>query len=173
MQGYRRTRIARNENPRNSGAFRFFPTLLTVAAITAAWGYWYVSSFGNTPIAKTSFFITKGETAASVPKKLKLENGWRARLYVKYFAPEVPIQVGTYKVAEPTDLEGVFSNVLTHPDSNEITITFLPGWTVFDIDAYLADMGVIEKGDVSQMDADVITKLSKKYVFLQGKKSLE
>ncbi|MDQ1343783.1 MAG: Endolytic murein transglycosylase, partial [Patescibacteria group bacterium] len=151
MQGYRRTRIRIEEKSRNaSGFFHFFVIACLAVSAVSFLAYRHVASFGRTVVPKTAFSITKGETSASVPKKLKLETGWRAKLYLRYFAPKTVVQVGTYKISEEgVTLEEVFTEVLAHPDTNDITITFLPGWTVFDIDAYLTGMGVVEKGAIS------------------------
>lgn len=98
-----------------------------------------MASYGETVVKPVSFSISKGESASSVPKKLKLETGWRSKLYVRYFAPDVAIQVGTYRIPKDADytLDEVFEKVLPNPDTKDVTVTFLPGWTVYDIDAYL------------------------------------
>lgn len=175
MQGYRRTRIRIEEKSRNaSGFFRFFVIACLAVSAVSFLAYRHVASFGRTVVPKTAFSITKGETSASVPKKLKLETGWRAKLYLRYFAPKTVVQVGTYKISEEgVTLEEVFTEVLAHPDTNDITITFLPGWTVFDIDAYLTGMGVVEKGAISSVDSDTLAGLAEKYPFLKGRESLE
>lgn len=122
-----------------------------------------------------AFSITKGETVSVLPKKLKLDTGWRSKLYVKYFAPVVTVQVGTYRIESESAMtfEEVFTQVLPNPQTKDVTVTFLPGWTVYDIDAYLADMGMIEKGQISDMADDDFKYLQETYPFLKGRKTVE
>lgn len=122
-----------------------------------------------------AFSITKGETVSVLPKKLKLDTGWRAKLYMKYFAPVVTVQVGTYRIESESAMtfEEVFTKVLPNPQTKDVTVTFLPGWTVYDIDAYLAEMGMIEKGQVSTMAEDDFKYLQDTYPFLKGRKTVE
>lgn len=63
--------------------------------------------------------------------------------------------------------ERVFSEVLPNPQTKDVTVTFLPGWTLYDIDAYLADMGMIEKGQVSAIASDDLEYLKSAYPFLK------
>lgn len=173
-EGYRRSLLG--ENPRNSsGVFGSFFKLALVAAVVLAWGYWHVSSYGDTPVKDLAFSITKGETATSLPKKLKLEDSWRSKLYVRYFAPKVTIQVGTYRIEKgnASTFKEVFTKVLPYPQTKDVTVTFLPGWTVYDIDAYLTDMGVTEKGEVSAPTPETLAALTEAFPFLKGRENLE
>ena len=173
MEGYRRRKIS-NDAPRSSsGVFGSFFRKLVVLCAVIAGSYWYVSSFGSVQVPATAFSITKGETVSSLPKKLKLDTGWRAKLYLKYFAPAVTVQVGTYRVEKPMALEKVFTEVLPNPQTKDVTVTFLPGWTVYDIDAYLTDMGMIEKGQVSSISDEDFKYLQGAYPFLKGHETLE
>lgn len=174
MEGYRRRKISNGTDPRNSsGVFGSFLRTLVIIAVLFVGSYWYVSSFGATPVKNMAFSITKGETVSSLPKKLKLDTGWRSKLYLKYFAPEVTVQVGTYRIETPMAFEQVFTKVLPNPQTKDVTVTFLPGWTVYDIDVYLADMGMIEKGQVSTMAEDDFKYLQDTYAFLKGRKTVE
>ncbi|MFB0964232.1 MAG: hypothetical protein QMC36_00735 [Patescibacteria group bacterium] len=147
--------------------------MLAFLAAILIGSYWYVSSFGSVQVPATAFSITKGETVSVLPKKLKLDTGWRAKAYLKYFAPEVTVQVGTYRVGKPMTFEEVFTEVLPNPQTKDVTVTFLPGWTVYDIDAYLTDMGMIEKGQVSSISDEDFEYLQETYPFLKGRKTVE
>lgn len=145
MQEYRRRRVPSpyDENPRNmSGGSRFFATAFLAILVASAYAYFTVSNYGDTLLPKSGFSISKGESLASLPKKLKLDD-WRAKWYVKYFAPPVEkLQIGTYAVPEGAKFSEVFSKVLKKPDTKDLTVTVLPGWTAFDVDAYFADLGI-------------------------------
>lgn len=177
MEGYRRTRLNGFEPPRKkpSGVLRFFIFFAIPALGAAFFLRSHVASYENVPVQPGTFSITKGETAAALPKKLKLETGWRSKLYFRYFAPEIKLQVGTYKIPKDSEhsLKDVYEKVLPNPDTNDVTITFLPGWTVYDIDAYLSEMGIIEKGEVSSPSKELLAKLQADFVFLKERSNLE
>lgn len=80
-----------------------------------------------------------------LPKILGLEiNATRYKIWLKYFAPSVPkLQTGTYKVTKSTTLSDTIASVLTKPTYTDITITILPGWNMYDIDAYLSEKKII------------------------------
>lgn len=75
MEGYRRRKISNFEQPprKTSGVFGFFAKSAIFLAAASAVAYWHVSSYGETPVKNMAFSITKGESASSLPKKLKLE----------------------------------------------------------------------------------------------------
>lgn len=175
MSEYRRKRVPSfDENPRaSSGGSRFFAVAVAIAMAIGFFSYRSIANYGDTVLPKTNFSIMKGDSVNSVPKKLKLDD-WRVKWYVKYFAPSVEsLQVGTYVVPEGTKLSDVFAEVLRKPDTKDLTVTFLPGWTVFDIDAYLSDMGIVKPGEVSKPSSETLEKLSTKYPFLKGRSNLE
>lgn len=69
---------------------------------------------------------------------------WRYDLWIKYFAPRVPnLQIGEYKVNSPTTLVEFFTKTLNKPIHTDETITILPGWNIYDIDAYLAEKNIL------------------------------
>lgn len=178
MRGYRRTRIVSEYSDRapskTGGVFRFVFRAAVALALSFGFVAYSASSVGDMAVSKVSFSISKGDTKASLPKKLKLDvSEWRFRLYLKYFAPEVELQVGTFDAKAGTSVNDVFSKVLPNPSTKDLTITFLPGWTVFDIDAYLAESGILPEGSVSRIDSATLSALAEKYPFLRGVSSLE
>lgn len=74
MEGHRRRRISNDASPRStSGVFGSFFRTLAFIAVLFGGTYWYVASFGSTPVKNMAFSITKGETVSVLPKKLKLD----------------------------------------------------------------------------------------------------
>ena len=41
-------------------------------------------------------------------------------------------------------IENLFKNTLVKPLYNDLTITILPGWNMYDIDTYLSEKKIIE-----------------------------
>lgn len=163
---------AHRPRPSGTGLFAKFFLLL---AIAAAFGVWHVASVGSVEVGKGTFIVTKGDAVPSIPKKLKIDVAdWRFKAYVRYFAPKLEkLQVGTYEIPERSTVRSVFETVLPSPNVKDLTVTFLPGWTVFDIDAYLASLGLIPEGSLKNLDPAVFAKLSDTYPFLKGRSTLE
>jgi cell division protein YceG involved in septum cleavage len=51
----------------------------------------------------------------------------------------VKLQAGSYKLDADKTLMEVFEKTLTKPTYDDLTITILPGWNIYDIDASLAE----------------------------------
>ncbi len=56
---------------------------------------------------------------------------------------------------------------------NDQTITILPGWSIYDIDPYLASQGIMKAGELIRATPAFYPKLQKKYSFLDNRKSFE
>ena len=67
---------------------------------------------------------------------------WRYRLWVRFLAPTVSINAGTYETTTPTTIADFLSKTMKSPLYVDQTITILPGWSSYDIDAYLASKGI-------------------------------
>lgn len=96
-------------------------------------------------------------------------------MYSKFFAPEwVKIKSGTYKTTEPLPLEKFLTEGLKENQvfENEISITILPGWNIWDIDAYLADKDILPKWEFEKATKD-IAKYKSDFTFLNWATSLE
>ena len=57
--------------------------------------------------------------------------------------------------------------------SNEQQIKILPGWNIYDIDAYLAENNILNAGDFVSASEKNFSKFQAKYKFLADAKSLE
>jgi UPF0755 protein len=95
------------------------------------------------------------------------------KLWTKFFAPGVKLQAGTYKVTDDTTIDGLFRDILTKPTYDDLTITILPGWNIYDIDAALSEKKIIKTGDFLLALRDHFSDLQAKYPFLAGRTSLE
>lgn len=110
----------------------------------------------------------------SVPDAFSIKvNPFTYKLYIRFFAPEIKLQAWTYKINEETTLEKIFSTTLQKPIYNDLTITILPGWNMYDIDNYLSEKRILEAGSFLIAARDHFFDLKKKYKFLEWKNSLE
>lgn len=128
----------------------------------------YVSRTGNMEITPGNYSISSGDSAYTMVKKMKINvSDWRYKAYIKFFAPEVKLQTGTYKVGSGVTLETLFSKILSAPPSSkEVNITFLPGWTVYDTEVALMQYGLVGSGEITHPSKELFAKLTKKYSFL-------
>jgi cell division protein YceG involved in septum cleavage len=76
------------------------------------------------------------------------------------------LQAGTYSIEQDTTIEQLFSQVLRNPISKDITITLLPGWNIWDIDAYLSKQGIIQSGEFTALTENITDKIRKEFPFL-------
>lgn len=130
--------------------------------------------FEETKISAQIFTIQQGDTIASIPKKVWLDiSPLLFKIYTRFFIPETKLLSGTYTIKSPITLKELFSDTLQNPTSKDISITILPGWNIWDIDAYLAKAWIITPGDFSSIGERIPNNLEKIYPFLSEAKSLE
>ena len=103
--------------------------------------------------SEITFVVSSGSSLTRVANSLEEAGLIHNRTVFKYVADFLgygqKIQAGEYKVKRAMDMRQIM-DLLTTGDGNPITrnITIIPGWTVRDIAAYLAEQKVIENEDV-------------------------
>lgn len=70
-------------------------------------------------------------------------------------------------------LSDFLSKNLKAPTYTDSTITILPGWNIYDIDASLSAKGIIETGDILLAARDSFSEFQSKYSFLKNVSSIE
>ncbi len=137
--------------------------------------YFSVKNIGETTVPSGKYTISKWITLNDLPTVFHVSpNTWQYKLWLKYFAPTLPkIQAGTFEVERATSLVEVFSTILTKPIQSDLTITILPGWNIYDIDAYLSGKKIIETWAFLIAARDHFSTFQSKYPYLVGKLSLE
>lgn len=138
-------------------------------------GFWYMTSlFPSTPVAKQDFIINRGETLGNLPEKLGIQvNPFLFKVYTRFLVDSFNLQAGTYSLKENTTLSLLFSDILKNPSSKDITITLLPGWNIWDMDAYLTKQGVLEAGEFTKSAENIPPALKKEFPFLGQVNTLE
>lgn len=148
---------------------------LILVGIFLAFSY-YISATRGVMIPAWGYTIAAGTTLATLNTAQKLDIvDWRYRLYVKFFAPKVTIRAGYYETTEAMTLEQFLTTGLekTTPTASEITLTFLPGWNIWDMDAYLASKSLVPAGEfVATLQKNFI-QYQADFSFLSGAKSVE
>lgn len=172
----RRIESRRQNNTSNES--KKFPIIGLLAGIFVMFigFYLFVSGTGNVSIPAGDFTVASGETVATLNNSQKFGiSDWRYRLYVKFFAPEVTIKAGDYCTTEAMTLENFLKNGLkqTIVKDNEISITLLPGWNIWDFDAYFAEKGILNAGDFTEAAKENLKKYQSDYQFLANATSLE
>jgi len=147
-------------------SFLIFFTLLGAGYIA------YV--FPQTSVVKQDFIINRGDTLASLPKKLSIEaNHIFFKIYTRFVVKKFTLQAGMYSIGKDTTLELLFSQILKNPISKDITITLLPGWNIWDIDVYLTKNGIIQAGDFTTSAENISPEIKKTFPFLRKATTLE
>ena len=133
-----------------------------------------ILSIGNIPIKAGTYVINPGDTIQSLPSTFKLSiSPLRYRIWTKYFAPEVQLQAGHYTIEKIESLETAFGTILKNPTNTDLSITILPGWNIYDIDASLSAKWFFKPGEFIQETSSLLPKLQAKYPFLKNAESLE
>lgn len=130
--------------------------------------------FPETVVMKQDFIVNRGDTVANLPRKLSIEaNPLFFKIYTKFFVRDFMLQAGTYSMEKDATLETLFSQVLRNPVSKDISIILLPGWNIWDMDAYLAKQGVLKSGDFTKSAENITDTLRKRFPFLGKATTLE
>ena len=146
-----------------------------IAVILAAiFLFWQIHSVGSIVLKGQQVTIEQGQTASSLPTTLGISpNSMFYKMYLKLYAPDFSLQVGSYTIPENTTLAQALQTYLTKPQAKEVSITILPGWNIYDIDAYLAQKGLIQAGELTEQDESLLVSFSASYSWLDGRKTLE
>jgi cell division protein YceG involved in septum cleavage len=97
----------------------------------------------------------------------------RSRLYKKGFTTDFTLKAGTYAITPGVTLEEALRTSLLKPVHTDLTITLLPGWNKYDIDAYLAGLGISKAGDLIDSRISEYPNLIKEFPFIASLSSLE
>lgn len=80
---------------------------------------------------------------------------------------------GEYSAERWTTIQEFFTETISKPVHTDLTIMILPGWNMYDIDAYLADKNIITTGEFLRVASDRFSEYQKQFDFLKGVDSLE
>lgn len=137
--------------------------------------FFSIRSVGSLEIVPKRYIIDKWVSPIQLNTRLAWWIAdWRYKLWIRYFAPDdIELRVGEYLPERGTTVEGFFTKTLKKPEHSDITITILPGWNMYDIDAYLVEKNIIQTGDFLRTATDRMDEYREKFGFLVGRENLE
>lgn len=171
---FRSDRILRHEE-RKSASSRIIQMIIIWIFACIIFLYFLVKNTGNIEITPKGYIIDKWASMLSLNTKLKWwVADWRYSLWVRYFAPEnITLMAWEYEAVRGTTVETFFTESIASPVHTDITITILPGWNMYDIDAYLVEKNIAKTGEFLRVASDRFAEYQTKYDWLTGVDSLE
>lgn len=154
--------------------FRLFKLIIWIIVITGGIFWWKYSGYSETTLSPNTspLVVDQGSTFRSVLLEQGLDETM-TKVYLKLNTPNFDLQAGRYDVKEGVSIDE-FLDALRDPlAENEITLTFLEWWNIFDIDEYLAGKSLIEAGDFIAYAENDFSELVSEYDYLKSALSLE
>jgi len=66
------------------------------------------------------------------------------KVYLKLNAPDFSLQAGRFNVGEDMSIEEFLEALKKPLNETDVSLTFLEGWNIFDIDEYLTGKNLIQ-----------------------------
>ena len=102
-------------------------------------------------VETVKFEVTDGQTITSIGEALEkaelLKNGSVFKYIVQFKGLQNAISYGNYDLSKGMDVFEIIDELSSGSQTNERTITIVPGWTVEDVADYLVDQGAITSRD--------------------------
>ncbi|NUJ97626.1 endolytic transglycosylase MltG [Candidatus Gracilibacteria bacterium] len=115
--------------------------------------------------------IKEGDNFYSLSNMLKIDKNL-FKIYLKFNPPSFDLQKGKYVIKEKSSLGNVIKQ-LQNPINEDIQITFLEGWNVYDIDEKLSQMGLIKKEEFIEKVTHNFKNFQQDFAFLEKIETLE
>ncbi|MDD4151698.1 MAG: endolytic transglycosylase MltG [Candidatus Gracilibacteria bacterium] len=116
--------------------------------------------------------IESGENFYSLSDKFDINNIF-LKIYLKLNKPAKSLQAGVYKLQAGDNLVSIIEKLQGKIYSEEINLTLLEGWNIYDIDSYLFHKGFINEGEFIEKTTNYSKNLITIYPFLENSKTLE
>lgn len=165
---------------------RFIKLCIWILVISGGIFIWQYSNFKNT-ILTTQETVVEVKPGANF-RSVLIDAGASelfTKIYLQGNKPDFKLQAGSYNMPANADLQTYISN-LKGAISNDISLTFLEGWNIFDIDEHLTNKGMIQEGEFIHYAENYCNdslypgaredgncKLAMEYTFLNENASLE
>ncbi len=163
--------LRRVQHERSPRSLRFFLLVIFALFLFAIYLVW---SVGSATVLVGKYTIEKWYTISTLGDKLWFPvASWRYRLWVRFFAPAISIDAGTYETTRATTVSDFVTETLRTPLYIDQTITILPGWSSYDIDGYLANKGIGKIWDFLEISRLNFAQYQGDFSFLNWLKSLE
>jgi len=164
--------------------FRLFKLFIWIIVITGIIFYSNYSSLDEKKLVEESTTITikSWDYLSNINKKF-LDKDWEKIIDDKYLKAYIyfnninqNLQAGSYEIKKDTNISTLFEQLKKPVLQEEISLTFLEWWNIFDIDEYLFNKDLIKKWEFikySEINWEWINSLKWKYKFLEKAISLE
>ncbi len=137
--------------------------------------YWY-SSYISGPdcssvqVIPKKIVVEKWETFSSVLEK-ETWSTFYSKAYLKLNPPNFWLQAWSYEIISACGIDALIESLKTPINEEDISLTFLEGWNIFDIDQFLTNKSLIQAWEFISFAEN--HSLASDYVFLQWITSLE
>ncbi|QFR39400.1 endolytic transglycosylase MltG [Candidatus Gracilibacteria bacterium 28_42_T64] len=137
--------------------------------------YYNYSQFSDEILTDTAqiIYIESGDTFYGLKEKLNIQSSFM-NIYLKNNTPDFELHAGKYQIHTGATIGSILES-LQNPIFEEMNITLLEGWNIYDIDEYLGKKGIINTGEyISYVtNTEKIEKLTEFFPFLAGLETLE
>ena len=118
--------------------------------------------------------IEAWETFDSLANKLDINKNY-LKIYLKKNNKDFKLIAWNFKISENSDIKQVLIDLETPLIENEINITLLEWWNIYDIDQYLTNKKLIEEWEYISYVKNIekINKLTEFFPFIKDLKTLE
>jgi UPF0755 protein len=111
--------------------------------------------------------INKWETFNNLAEKLNLDNFYY-KIYLNKNKPDFELKAWKYKIEKNSTIKDIINSLDKPAIADEISLTFLEWWNIYDIDEFLEKKWLIKAGEYINYvtNKEKILKLSKFYNFI-------
>jgi len=120
---------------------------ILITLIYSGYSYNTYQNFKSEIITDTKTIITvkSGESFQTLDEELGVD-AKLLKTYIKFNTPEFELGQWSYEIPAEANISEAIAT-LEFPITNEINLTFLEGWNIFDYDEYLTKKGLINAGE--------------------------
>lgn len=164
------------ESKKSNVLFRLIKLFIWIWIIFFIFGIYNYSSFTNSYIIEneTILNIESNDNFKTLRSKVDwLDNLWYD-IYLNQNEPDFILRKWTYRIPENSNISELFEALKT-PIVDEMNLTILEWWNIFDIDEYLADLWLIEEKEYIEYveNTEKIIQLWEFYNFIGNQETLE
>lgn len=143
-------------------------TLFIFVVLLIIWSQYY--SYSNIwwiSLTKENFEIVAWDTAATLPSKAGFSiNSLLYKFWLKSNFPDYNLMQWKYVVPKWSTVNDLFNTILKKAKNDDISITILPWWNIYDIDDALASKWLIDKWELISLSSNIPNSLKETFNFL-------
>ena len=134
------------------------------------------NNFKTNPLIKDELIIEikKWYSINDLANELKINNRF-LKLYIKKNIPNFKLIAWTFKITKEATINEILDDLKKPLTPNQINITLLEWWNIYDIDSYLSEKKLIKKDEYINYvtNTNKINQLSKFFPFIKWLNTLE